>query len=102
MRGPGGPSRAHTSGSLTNDANGKSIDLNISGAGRLVTHADGSMTLTTYGPWLLFFPEGVIPSFSPRLLFISGQTVTELDSSGTPTAFRIIGGHPVDMCAALQ
>ena len=86
---------------LTNLQNSKSIDLNISGPGTQVFNGDGSSTFTTYGPWLWFLFPGVLPNFSPRMFFISGQLVVQIDSHGDFTSMRIIGGQVVDMCAAL-
>jgi hypothetical protein len=101
----GNPTAIITTGvlkvSLTNLDNGKSIDLNISGPGKLVTNPDGSLTQTTHGPWLWFFSPGVLPDFSPRMFFISGQMVAQFDASGNQTGLQIIGGKPVDLCAAL-
>src|SRR5262245_9237548 len=101
----GNPTAIITTGvlkiSLTNVDNHKSIDLNISGPGKVVTHPDGSLTQTTYGPWLWFFFPGVLPNFSPRMFFIKGQMVAQFDASGNQTGLEIIGGKPVDLCAAL-
>jgi len=102
----GNPREILTTGALkvrlTNLSNGRSLDLNITGPGRFYSNADGTSTLVTTGPWLLFLNPGQLPQYTPRLFYITGHSVLSFDAAGNNSQITIIGGTMTDLCGALQ
>jgi hypothetical protein len=84
---------------LTGLSSGATLELNVSGPGRVIPQEDGSIQIFT-GPWILGLPEGVLPDFAPRLFFSRGRVVAEADAAGDFTSLAI-HGKIVDLCAAL-
>jgi hypothetical protein len=74
----------------TNLDSGKSIRINISGTFSLVTHRDGSATLTFTGPTLL--EGGVIND---------GRSVFQFDAGGNLASSSVVG-RQTDLCAELS
>lgn len=83
---------------LANLDNGASLDLNISGPGKLRVSSDGSSVLTGTGPWLF---SSVPPGLGlPPLFLTSGHFEVHIDSGGNFVSFERVG-HLVDLCAEL-
>jgi hypothetical protein len=81
-----------------------SVDLNISGPGRLIPQADGATLLMAEGLSLFFFLPGQMNPGSPGALLITDGLVTELiDANGNvvPGSFNP-RGHVEDVCALLS
>jgi hypothetical protein len=86
---------------LTNLSNNKSLDLNVSGPGRIILNEDGTETWYSGGTWLIFLAPTDIPHYQPRMFMFSGRMVIE-DSGGNITSLTPVGGRSVDLCAALS
>jgi hypothetical protein len=86
---------------VTNLDSDASLDLNIPGPGVFVEHPDGSATLESHGPWLLwFFPDDLGPG-SPGQLFVNnGNFVQTFHADGSITIDKQTGSQ-TDICAAL-
>jgi hypothetical protein len=88
-------------GQLTNLSNNKSMDVNVSGPGRVILNEDGTETWYSGGTWFLgLYPEDA-PDFQPRAFLYSGKMVLEI-GGGNITSITLAGGHLVDVCAALS
>jgi hypothetical protein len=88
-------------GQLTNLSNNKSMDVNVSGPGRVILNEDGTQTWYSGGTWFLgLYPEDA-PDFQPRAFLYSGKMVLEI-GGGNITSITLAGGHLVDVCAALS
>jgi hypothetical protein len=70
----------------------KSIDLNIPGPGLFTTASDGTVTIDTRGPWLIFFTD--------TLVYTTGHSTQVITPDGTFT-FTQQGGTTTDLCAVL-
>src|SRR5205809_317090 len=69
---------------LTNVSNGNSLDINISGPGKVEIGSDGSFTLKAEGRWLWPFGPGALgPGSRPTLLVTSGLATLHVSGSGT-------------------
>ena len=78
----------HSAGAValrfTNESNGRSVDLNISGPGKITTGADGLVHIDATGLWALI----LFPTDSPAstALYIKGHTHFTIDpNAGTLT-----------------
>jgi hypothetical protein len=101
---PNGDVVTHIAGRLvmdiTNGNTNKSIEVNISGPGTIVTHVDGSVTFTGLGRSLFFFTPTSIP-VGPITFIYSGKTVVDFTASGQATLISQ-SGNAQDVCAALS
>ena len=83
---------------LTNLDSGESLDLNISGTGKLRVSPDGSFVFAGNGPWLF---SDVPPGLGlPPLFWTSGHFEVHADTQGNLVSFERVG-HLVDLCAEL-
>jgi hypothetical protein len=103
---PEAPSHVITTGAfwvtLTNESNGNTVTLNISGPGRLEFHEDGTSTLTTWGTWLLFFFPDQLGEGSPgSMTLLNGRTVVEIEADGVHQEIVRQTGTRSDVCAML-
>jgi hypothetical protein len=86
---------------VTNLDTDASVDLNIPGPGRVIENADGSVTLESHGPWLIWFLEGDLGPGSPGQLFVNnGNLVQTFHPDGRVTIDKQTGSQ-TDICAAL-
>jgi hypothetical protein len=84
---------------VTNVATDESLDLNISGPGRIVEEGE---TLIATGPWLFFIPIGALDDPALQGLHLTrGRVVAEIDEMGNVLRFISINGAVEDICAAL-
>jgi hypothetical protein len=101
----GNPTRILITGTLkaqlTNMSNNKSMDVNISGPGRITLNEDGTSTYFSGGTWLIYLAPTDVPSFQPRMFLFSVRMVIE-DTDGVITSLTMVGGRTVDVCAALS
>jgi hypothetical protein len=86
---------------LTNTSNNKSMDVNISGPGKIIVDEDGTETYYSGGTWLIYLSPTDVPDFQPRMFLSSGRMVIEV-SGGVITSLTIVGGRTVDLCSALS
>jgi len=87
---------------LTNEQNHKSLTINISGPGSIVTDANGNTTLTLSGRSLIFFFPGQLGPGSPGLLILTSGPVTIVsDPTGNIVSFDRTSASVQDMCSAL-
>ena len=84
---------------LTNLTNGKSVDINASGPGKITFNDDGSATLDGGGPWLVGYFAGDSPSLA--LLLYRGHIVLNVAADGTLTLVSYVGAPPKDVCAMI-
>ena len=83
---------------LTNLDDGESLDLNISGIGKLRALTDGSFVFAGSGGWLF---SDVPPQLGlPPFFFTSGHFEVRADTQGNLVSFERVG-HLVDLCAEL-
>lgn len=90
---------------ITNATNpSKTLDLNISGPGRITPQADGTALLKGEGPAIFFFfPGQLAPGAPGALLFVHGLVTETLDATGSPVPGSFsVRGHVTDLCAALR
>lgn len=82
---------------VTNLENGRYVDINATGPGKITTGADGSLTLDGTGHWLV----GYFPTDSPSLttLLYSGHIVLHVSPQGQLTLVSYVGAPPQDVCA---
>ncbi len=82
---------------VTNLDNGKYVDINATGPGKITTGSDGSLTLDGTGHWLV----GYLPTDSPSLttLLYSGHIVLHVSPEGQLTLVSYVGTPPQDVCA---
>ena len=87
---------------LTNDLNGKSTTVNISGPGSLVPNGDGTTTFTLSGRSLIFLLPNQVGQGSPgRLILTSGPVVFQVDRNGNLTSYQITSANVQDLCPIL-
>ncbi len=86
---------------LTNTSNGNSINLNISGPGKI---SFTSNTEVIFGPTLfLEFPANVTPHNLQGIAFATGQTGIQFDNSGNIISVSFVGNTPQpSVCALLE
>jgi hypothetical protein len=84
---------------ITNDSTGQSIELNISGPGKITENDDGTLTLEGGGPFLL----GFLPSDTPAstMLLVKGRVVLRIDPSTGQLTLVSHRGTSEDLCASL-
>jgi hypothetical protein len=89
---------------VTNLDTGESIELNVSGPGRLVID-EGQATFTQEGPWLTFVFPGAFeddPNFEPGLYFTRGTVVAEFDpETGAFLTYTAITKNRTNLCEVL-
>ena len=83
---------------VTNQTNGKSVVLNVSGPTFATPNPDGTTTLDYRGRALIGMVAG--EPGGPRLFVNSGQVVLVLDPAGVLTQVRQTG-HLEDLCVTL-
>ena len=87
---------------VTNLDSEASLDLNIPGPGAFVENPDGSATLISHGPWLLWFFPGDLGPGSPGQLFVNnGNFVQTFHADGRVTIDKQTGSQ-TDICAAVS
>jgi hypothetical protein len=85
---------------LTHMPNGPSIDLNISGPGKI----NGTQDLWTIeGTWLIFLDQGPVQGApnNSRLFLVTGRAEMTIDANRNTTGFRLLAGHAEDLCSKL-
>ena len=82
---------------LTNLDTGKTVVLNIEGAGFLDLNPDGSGSFTGTGGWFFFVHPATL---TPGLFFTTGRFVNTFDANGHRTSFEMVGTI-TDVCAEL-
>ena len=89
---------------ITNLVTEESIELNVSGPGRLVIDEEQA-TFTQQGPWLTFVFPGAFeddPDFEPGLYFTKGKVVAELDpETGAFLTYTAITQNRTNLCEVL-
>jgi hypothetical protein len=87
---------------LTNEKNGRSIAINISGPGSFVPNGDGTTTFTLSGRSLIYlFPNQVGQGTPGRLILTSGPIAFQVDQNGNLTSYKITSASVQDMCPVL-
>ena len=90
------------SATLTNEQNHKSLTVNISGPGTILTDANGNTSLTLSGRSLIFFTPGQLGAGTPGVLILTSGPVTIVsDSAGNIVRFGRTSASFQDMCSAL-
>jgi hypothetical protein len=87
---------------VTNVESDESLDLNIPGPGALTENADGSLTLESHGPWLLWFFPGDLGPGSPGQLFVNNGNFVQTFQPGGAVMIDKQTGTQTDICAALS
>jgi hypothetical protein len=83
---------------VTNVSNGKSVDINSTGPGKITSNDDGSFTLAGSGHWLVgYFPTD--NPAGPRTVLYSGNIVLHVAPDGQLTLVSYNGTAPQDVCA---
>jgi len=87
----------------TNLSTGKAITENVSGPGKLTTHADGSATITAKGHNEDFLTPAQAQQFGlPTVAVTAGPLTSVIAADGTETSVTLRGHVLVDVCAALS
>ena len=86
---------------VTNLDTDASVDLNIPGPGRVTENSDGSVTLESHGPWLIWFFEGDLGPGSPGQLFVNNGTLVQTFYPDGRVTIDKQTGSQTDICAAL-
>jgi hypothetical protein len=90
-------------GTDTNLSTGKAVTLNVSGPGKVTTHADGSITAALKGHTGLFLTPADAQRFGLPTVSVTAGTLTEsVAADGTITWLSLNGHVLVDVCAALS
>jgi hypothetical protein len=84
---------------ITNASNGKSVDLNTTGPGKITVGDDGSLTIDGTGHWLVGYGPGDSPSTS--LIYYSGHIAFHVSPTGQVTLLSYVGAPPQDVCAMI-
>ena len=88
---------------FTNLSTGTAITQNVSGPGKIITHADGSTTVTAKGHNGEFLTRAQAKRFGlPPVSVTAGALTTTLASDGTETSVTLKGHVLVNVCAALS
>src|SRR5438128_7861073 len=86
---------------LTNEQNHKSLTINISGPGSIVTDANGNTAAILSGRSLIFFFPGQLGPGSPGLLILTSGPVTIVsDPTGNLVSFDRTSARVQGMCSA--
>jgi hypothetical protein len=89
--------------SYTNLRTGKAITENVSGPGKVTTHADGSVTVAFRGHTGSFLSPGGAKQFGlPAVSVTTGKFTESIAPDGTITSITVRGHVLVDVCAALS
>ena len=89
--------------SYTNLSTGKAITENVSGPGKVISHPDGSITVTAKGLNGNFLAPADAQRFGlPTLSVTAGARTESVAASGTITSLSLKGHVLVDVCAALS
>lgn len=87
---------------LTNTETQKSITVNISGPGTIVTDANGITTLRGSGRSIFFFLPGQLGPGEPGILILtSGPATLVFDQSGNILSFDRTSASVQDLCPVL-
>lgn len=86
-------------GHITNVSNGKTVDLNTTGPGKITVGDDGSLTIDGTGHWLVGYGPADSPASS--LLYYSGHIVLHVSPDGQLTLVSYVGAPPQDVCAMI-
>ena len=88
---------------FTHLSTGTAITENVSGPGKIITHADGSATVTAKGHNGDFLTPAQAKQFGlPPVSVTAGALTTTLAPDGTETSVTLKGHVLVDVCAALS
>lgn len=88
---------------FTNLITGTAITENVSGPGKIITHADGSATVTAKGRNGEFLTAAQAKRFGvPPVSVTAGALTTTVASDGTETSVTLKGHVLVNVCAALS
>jgi hypothetical protein len=88
---------------FTNLSNGKAITENVSGPGKIITHADGSATVTAKGRNGEFLTSAQAKRFGlPPVSVTAGALTTTVTAAGRETSVTLKGHVLVNVCAALS
>ena len=93
------------SNTLTNDITGKSIDVNVSGPGRL-TFSENTTTVVAMGPGV-FWSHPLAPDLAaaaglPRVFLLNGRIVFTVDEQRNTVSIQSVAGTAEDVCQLLQ
>jgi hypothetical protein len=87
---------------LTNTESQKSITVNISGPGTIVTDANGITTFTLTGSSLFFFLPGQLGPGEPGILILtSGPATLVFNADGDILSFSRTSANVQDLCPVL-
>ena len=84
---------------ITNLSNGHSVELNVTGPGKITVADDGSLTVDGTGHWLIGY--FVTDSPSRALVYYSGHIVLHVSPTGQLTLVSYVGAPPQDVCAMI-
>ena len=84
---------------ITNVSNGKTVDLNTTGPGKITVNDDGSLTIDGTGHWLVGDGPGDSPPSS--LLYYTGHIVLHRATDGSLSLVSYVGSPPQDVCALI-
>jgi len=88
---------------FTNLSTGTATTENVSGPGKIITHADGSATVTAKGHNGEFLTAAQAKRFGlPPVSVTAGALATTLAPDGTETSVTLKGHVLVNVCAALS
>ena len=91
----------HAEAIVTNDVTGESITYNVSGPGKQTVFPDGSFTIDTAGPNLLWTSvENSEPAGVLQLAYTTGRVRVAVDENGQTASYRL-NGRSTDVCAEL-
>ena len=89
-------------GTLTNEQNNKSLTINISGPGSIVTDTNGNTIFTLSGRSLIYLFPGQLGPGSPGLLILTSGPVTFVyGPNGNIVSFHRTSASVQDLCSAL-
>jgi len=86
---------------LTNLDSDESLDLNIPGPGVITENTDGSVTVVSHGPWLIWLFPGDLGPGSPGELFVNKGHLAQTFPAGGGVRIDKQTGSKTDICAAL-
>jgi hypothetical protein len=87
---------------VTNHDSGASIERNISGPGDYRFNPDGTITLSAWGTWLLFFFPGQLGPGAPGMVIINNGFVELLTNPDGTQTILSRSGSLEDVCATLS
>lgn len=90
---------------LTNLSTGKSVDVNVSGPGRL-TFSETTTTVVALGPGVFWShplsPELAAAARLPRVFLLNGRIVFTVDEQRNTISIQSVTGTAEDVCQLLQ